>query len=255
MKKKYKKFKILLIGGSGNLGSSIIKANKIYKLDAPTKKKLNLNNRFLINKFLKKNYDIVINCAGMARVSECENKPHKAIDTNVVGTLNLVQSILNYENKFNKKIKLLHISSDAVYPSIKGNYKENSALYPYNVYGWTKYLSELIVKKLDNFVIIRTRFFNKKKFKYNNAAIDIFSSMIEVNKLSKVILNLIKKGFNGILNVGSKKKSDYSVYKKFVNNLRKSKREDLLKKLDYVIGKDSSMNLSKYKKIFYNEKK
>ena len=34
MKKKYKKFKILLIGGSGNLGSSIIKANKIYKLDA-----------------------------------------------------------------------------------------------------------------------------------------------------------------------------------------------------------------------------
>jgi len=29
----------------------------------------------------------------------------------------------------------------------------------------------------------------------------------------------------------------------------------LLKKLDYLIGKDSSMNLSKYKKIFYNEKK
>ena len=65
----------------------------------------------------------------------------------------------NYKTNSKNSIKLIHISTDGVYPSIKGNYKENSYLKPYNIYGWTKLCSENIVKSLKNFVIIRTRFF------------------------------------------------------------------------------------------------
>ena len=43
----------------------------------------------------------------------------------------------------------------------KGNYFENSRLSPYNVYGWTKLGSEIIIKTLNEYVIIRTRFFDK----------------------------------------------------------------------------------------------
>ena len=92
-----------------------------------------------------------------------KKRPSKAIDVNVEGTFNLAKEILTYENIHKKKIKLIHISSDAVYPSERGNYSEKSDLTPYNVYGWTKLASEFLVRFVDKHVIIRTRFFNKKK--------------------------------------------------------------------------------------------
>ena len=95
--------------------------------------------------------------------------------------------------------------SDSVYESLKGNYSENDEYDPKTFYSVCKVLAEISVKDLKNFCIIRTRFFNKKKFPFKDAAIDIFSSMIEVNKLSKVVRDLSLMKFNGIINVGGKK--------------------------------------------------
>ena len=155
--------RVLLIGGSGTLGSCIIKSKIFKKIDAPKKKLLNLINKNSIRKFLFKKYDLIINCAAVARMKECEKNPIKAIKINIFGTLNLINEIKNYEIFYGKKIRLIHISTDGVYPSIKGNYSENSKTKPYNVYGWTKLCSETFVKTLTNYVIIRTRFFDKKK--------------------------------------------------------------------------------------------
>ena len=38
---------------------------------------------------------------------------------------------------------------------------------------------------LKDYIIIRTRFFDKKKIKFNHAAVNIFTSAIEVNILVK----------------------------------------------------------------------
>ena len=38
---------------------------------------------------------------------------------------------MSYQSHHKKKIKLIHISTDGVYPSTKGNYFENSKLKPY----------------------------------------------------------------------------------------------------------------------------
>ena len=97
----------------------------------------------------------------------------------------------------------------------RGNNKETDSLYPYNFYGQTKVRSEKLVKKLKRFIIIRTCFFDKKKLKYKDAATDIFSSMIEVEKLVKNIIFLIKIEYNGIINIGGKKESDYKIIKRF----------------------------------------
>ena len=56
---------------------------------------------------------------------------------------------------------------------------------PYNVYGWTKVASEFFVKLVNNHVIVRTRFFDKKTLKYKYSAKDIYTSQIEVNTLVK----------------------------------------------------------------------
>ena len=122
--------KILLIGGSGSLGSSILKLKLFKNIDSPPRKDLNLLNTKSIKKFLNKKYNLIINCADLARMRECEKEPEKAININIFGTLNLVSEILSYQNRNKIKIKLIHISTDGVYESEKGNYKENDFLKP-----------------------------------------------------------------------------------------------------------------------------
>ena len=129
-------------------------------------KNLNILNRNSIKKTLNKHkFDLVINCAAMAKIIDCEKNVSKAININIAGMFNLVREILCHEIYYKRKIKLIHISSDAVYPSQKGNYSEKSHLGPYNVYGWTKIASEFLAKLVDQHIIIRTRFFNKEKIK------------------------------------------------------------------------------------------
>jgi|TARA_B100001964_G_scaffold223304_1_gene269085 dTDP-4-dehydrorhamnose reductase len=245
--------KILLIGGSGDLGSAIIKSELFENLYSPVKKKFNLTSIKSIRKVLNiHKFNLVINCAAMARILDCERNPTKAINVNIGGTLNLVKEILRYEINHKRKIKLIHISSDGVYPSLKGNYFETGPLGPYNIYGWTKLASEFVVKLMNRHVIIRTRFFDKKKIKFRKSAKDIFTSNIEINDLVKAIKTISLKNFTGVINVGSKRHSDYVAYKKFNNNLKPCRRKDIIKNLNVNLAKDSSMNLSLFNKVKKN---
>jgi len=241
--------KVLLIGGTGNLGSSIIESKVFRNLDSPSKRSLNLLKRSSISRFLKNGYHLIINCAAISRMKECEKNPYKAIKVNIFGTMNLIKEIINYEVNFKKQVKLIHISTDGVYPSTKGNYSENSPLKPYNVYGWTKLGSEFIVKTLKNYVLIRTRFFDKSNIRFDTAATDIFTSMIEVKNLVKEIKFISLTNFNGIINIGEKKKSDFANYKKFKYNIKPCKRKDIVKNLTFKIATDASMKLNKLNKL------
>ena len=248
-----KKSNILLIGSKGKLGSAIIKSKLFNNLFCPTKKQLNIENKEKIRRILrKKNFSLIINCAAMARMKQCENFPNKAIKTNIFGTKNLVDEIENYRKIYKRDIKIIHISTDGVYPSIKGNYSEKHETRPYNIYGWTKLHSELIVKRLKKYVVIRTRFFDGKNISFNTAATDIFTSAMEVENLVKAIEKIHKKNFRGIINVGEKRKSDYENYKKFKKNIKPCKRIDIIKNLNFMIAKDASMNLNLFKKIIKN---
>ena len=245
--------KILLIGGNGNLGSAIIKSGFFKNLHSPSKKKLNILNRNSIKNALNRSkFDSIINCAAMARIVKCEKSPAQAINTNIKGTYNLVKEILNYEKKFKKKIKIFHISSDSVYPSMKGNYSEDANLGPYNVYGWTKLASEFLIRLIDKHTIIRTRFFTKSKINFKKSATDLFTSNIEISDLVKKIKIIYSKKYIGTVNVGFKRHSDFSAYKTYKNNLKPCKRKDIIKNLRVSLAKDSSMNLNLLRKIEKN---
>ena len=120
---------------------------------------------------------------------------------------------------------------------------------PYNVYGWTKVASEFFVKLVNNHVIVRTRFFDKKPLKYKYSAKDIYTSQIEVNTLVKYLYYLVKSNFIGVINVGCKKISDYKMYKKYLPKLKPFSRKELIKKLNITLAKDSSLNIKKFEKI------
>ena len=96
--------KILLIGGSGNLGSSIKKSKIFNNLSSPSRKLLDLQNLKEIEKNLfKNNYELIISCASLARMKQCEKNISQAIDNNIFGTFNLVKALLNYNKKEKKK--------------------------------------------------------------------------------------------------------------------------------------------------------
>jgi len=241
-----KRHLILLTGGSGNLGSEIIKSKKFNNLLFPSKKKLNITNFFNVKDFLiKNNINKIIHCACLARMKECEKFKKKAFFINVKGTKNFVEVI----NKYHLKIRFIYISSDAVYSGKNGNYSEKSICKPVNYYGLTKYLAEKEVKKLKNYLIIRTRFFNKKRIKFKYSAIDSFSSTLEVSKLIKYIKYLTNLNYIGTLNVGSKKISDYNAYKKF-KKIKPCLRNRIISKLNFKISSDASMNCKNFRRIF-----
>lgn len=241
-----KKNKLLIIGGTGNLGKSFKNSNFFKDCHFPTKKKLNLLNKTQINKFIsKKKIEVIINLAAIARMGDCENNKKLAYQINVIGCKNLVNSI----KYIDKNIKLVHISTDGVYASISGNYKETSRLKPYNYYGLTKLKAEKIVKTMKNYLIIRTRFFNKNKIQFKTAAEDSFSSSIEVTKLVNIIKILLKKNIKGILNVGEKRISDYLLYKKYKKSIKKCKRFEIQNTINFKISKDASLNCNRFKKL------
>lgn len=236
--------RILLTGGTGTLGRAIINSGLFKNLYAPSSRLVDILNYKKLKKFIyKKKINLIIHCAALARIRECEKNPSKAINVNINGTLNIIKAI----NK--KKIKLIYISSDAVYESLHGNYSETSAIKPYNIYGWTKAAAEFLVQTLDNYLIIRTRFFNKDKIFFKYSATNIYSSSIEVTKLVLIIYKLLKKKVFGIINIGEKKISDYDNYKKYNPKLKQCKKNKIFKEINFKIGTNSSLNISKLKKF------
>ena len=240
------KKKILVTGSTGGLGSIIKKSSLNKRCFFPDKQKLNILNKNKIDTYFRNNkFGTIIHCAALARMKDCELNKKKAYQINVKGTENLIKIF----KRHNPNIKFIYISSDAVYPCVNGNYNENSKLKSYNYYGKTKIMAEKKVKKVKNFLIIRTRFFNKKKIKFKDAAVDSFSSSIEINLLIRYLKILLNKKINGILNVGGKKISDFNLYKKYKKNLKKTSIQIIQANKKYSLSIDASMNCKKFEKI------
>ncbi|MFC1574234.1 sugar nucleotide-binding protein, partial [Candidatus Latescibacterota bacterium] len=130
---------ILLTGSSGNLGQVIINSGLFQNLVAPSEHVLDITKPTTIAEhFSAYNFDAVIHCAALARMMICEKDPVLAIKSNIIGTGNLVNEVIEYEKKAGKPVRFIHISTDGVYPSTRGNYTEQDETIPYNKYGWTK---------------------------------------------------------------------------------------------------------------------
>ena len=145
--------KIVVTGGLGFIGSNLIdllikngsfvlnidkvsyssnfyntlnfKNNKNYKY-----LKLNINNKNELIKIFKKYKPIgIFNLAAETHVDRSIDSPAPFINSNILGTFNLLEAFKKY-SKINTKSRLIHISTDEVYGNIvRGRTKEN---YPYN---------------------------------------------------------------------------------------------------------------------------
>jgi len=242
--------KILLTGASGKLGGAILNSGLFPGLLSPGSNILDITKPVLIERYFKEHdFGSVIHCAAFARMAECEKNPPKAMETNIIGTANLVKVVIKKENKINTSIRFIHISTDGVYAGIKSEYSEKDPAIPYNKYGWTKLGAECSVNMLSNFCIIRTSFFEPKRLAYKYSATDLYSSKLPVDYLVRAILFMLDSDFIGTINIGSKRESDYERYRRFNILLKPCKAIDIVGKLNFAIAKDASLDCNLWQKI------
>jgi len=163
--------KVLVTGGSGFIGSNLVKyllkkkyfvinvdklnycANPFNLYSVKKNKnyvfyKTDINNRKKILKILKKYKPVCIfNLAAESHVDRSIDKPENFIKSNILGVYNLLESILIHKKKNKKNIKLIHVSTDEVYGDlIVGKSKENFPYDPSSPYSATKASADHLIK-------------------------------------------------------------------------------------------------------------
>jgi len=175
------KKKILITGGCGFIGSAVIRklisqSNlDIYNLDKMSyasnhisiEEKLNSRSKKNINyKLLRTDLydykstmeavdfaspDLILHLAAESHVDRSIDSSNPFINSNIVGTYNLLESTRRYWNKLNidkkEKFKFVHISTDEVFGSLDeiGSFDENTSYSPRSPYSATKAASDHLV--------------------------------------------------------------------------------------------------------------
>ena len=147
--------KILLIGGSGQLGQELLswKGNNQFQIFSPSSKELNISNKENIEKFIHHiEPDIVLNFSAYTNVDQAEIHYDECLEVNYESIINLVE-ILNKSD-----LPLIHVSTDYVFGKHgEGPYSFDDKPGAINKYGITKLKGENEIKKSSNkAIIIRT---------------------------------------------------------------------------------------------------
>lgn len=223
-KKKLLKKKILILGGHGFIGIYLKKALKNkYKVYAPTKKKLNLNNKIKLSNYIKNlNPYFIIHLASRT-VSNNNYKNEKYFQKKYT-----FLTIKNVIDSINKDCKLIiFFGSIAEYGKSQLPFRENSIPQPFSFYGYYKYkaykyLVKIHKKNKFNYLWLRPSLVygigdNKKRFlgylidrikKKKQLIISCGSQIrdyLHINDLVKIIFLILnkKRKWNCILNLTS----------------------------------------------------
>lgn len=154
MEQSNKISKVLVTGGTGQLGNELKKNknNSNFDFFFPTSDDFNLGNLETIKKCLdQEEYNLILNLAAYTNVDKSESDQGKAKLVNERGVELLA------EETYKRKLGLIHASTDYVFGGIdNGPYYYNSEKSPINYYGLTKSNGEdLALKNNNNCLIIR----------------------------------------------------------------------------------------------------
>ena len=239
--------RIGLTGSTGSLGKIILKNNKKIRFHCF---KGDVTDRTTVFDWIKKNnFKIVFHLAAIVPIKEVNRNTSKANQVNFYGTKNVVDACVK------KKIKWFFFSSTShVYNSSQKKISERNLKRPIYYYGLTKLKAEnYIIKRFKaariNFCIGRIFSTTNKNQKKNYLVPDLkykikkskkkltlenlnhYRDFISMEDISKIIFVLLRKKFNGVLNLGSGRSI-------FLKDIAKTIAKKYQKKLIFLITKN-----------------
>ena len=232
------KKKILVTGGDGRFANILRKKNTKLNLVFKNKKQLNIMDILSIEKcFKKEKPKIVLHTAGLSRPMDIhERNITKSIDLNIVGTANITKIC----KKFN--IKLIYFSTGYIYDGVKGNFREEDPVKPFNNYGLSKLGGEASVQMYKNSLILRITM-TEKPFIHKKAFSNVKTNFMFHEDLVEILPKIINQ--KGIINVGGPTLSVYEFAKKYNKDVKKIKYKG--KKLPLK----QNLNTKKLQKILF----
>lgn len=216
---------ILVTGVAGMLGSNIayllrkrhticgVDRNDVHIEGTHTVKDSVLNVALLSSLMDEHHVDTLIHCAAIVNVDACEIHPDYAEIVNVIMTDNIAWLCRE------KHVKMIYISSDAVYSGEKdGLNSEDDVPAPISIYGKTKLAAENAVLKRPGNLVLRTNMYGfnyREKLSFSewlvkslseeaelNMFYDVQFSPLLVNHLVDVLEQCIERDLTGLYNAG-----------------------------------------------------
>lgn len=156
----------------------------------------------------------VVHCAAATQVDACERDPDMA------DRLNCKMAASVAEAAWALDARLIHISTDAVFDGERGGYSEADEPNPISIYGRSKLDGEqAVVEAHPQATIVRTNFYGWNLLPKQSLAewflahlevekpcqgfSDVWVSILLVNDLAGILLDLLEKDLPGLYHVGS----------------------------------------------------
>ena len=158
--------------------------------------------------------ELVLNAAALANIDECESLPEQTWQINVHLPRALARACAS------RGVKLIHLSTDAVFDGLRGDYSEEDEPSPRSVYARSKLASErAVLEEAPGALVARLNFygwslFGKRSlaefFFYNlseriavQGFVDVQFCPLEVTYLAEILLRLDELGCGGLYHVVS----------------------------------------------------
>lgn len=212
--------RLLLIGGSGQLGTEIRRSWSGWEIAAPSHRELDLENAGAIEAALERyRPDALVNCAAFHNVDRCEEEPERAFAVNAIAVERVAKLCRD------RDVTFVTISTDYVFDgTLRRPLNEDDAPHPLSAYGVSKLAGELLVQRLQSrALIVRTcgvygvdpsaskgytfvdRVISQARERQTIRIVDdVFASPTFAGHLASALCGLLEAGASGLYHVANR---------------------------------------------------